>query len=54
MHCGTGCLDRLEDRALWFGPGPALRSVAQLADALRTDADFVSVGGALRQGRRCH
>ena len=38
-------LDRLEDRALWFGPAPALRSVAQLADALRTDADFVSVAG---------
>ena len=38
-------LDRLEDRALWFGPAPALRSVAHLADALRTDADFVSVAG---------
>lgn len=36
-------LDRLEDRALWFGPAPELRSVAQLADALRTDTDFVSV-----------
>ncbi len=38
-------LDRLEGRALWFQPGPALRSAAQLADALRTDSDFVSVAG---------
>jgi hypothetical protein len=38
-------LDRLEARVLWFRPGPAVRSVAQLADALRTDADFVSVAG---------
>jgi hypothetical protein len=37
--------DRLEDRALWFRPDPVLRSVAQLADALRTDADFVAVAG---------
>jgi hypothetical protein len=37
--------DRLEDRALWFRPDPGLRSVAQLADALRTDADFVAVAG---------
>jgi hypothetical protein len=37
--------DRLEDRALWFRPDPGLRSVAQLADALRTDADFVTVAG---------
>jgi hypothetical protein len=36
---------RLEDRALWFRPGPGLRSVAQLADALRTDADFAAVAG---------
>jgi hypothetical protein len=38
-------LDRLESRALWFRPGPAMRSVAQLADALRTDSEFVSVAG---------
>lgn len=37
-------LGRLEDRALWFGPNPSLCTVAQLADALRTDADFVAVG----------
>jgi hypothetical protein len=37
--------DRLEDRALWFRPDPRLCSVAQLADALRTDADFVAVAG---------
>jgi hypothetical protein len=34
---------RLEDRAFWFRPDPELRSVAQLADALRRDADFVMV-----------
>ena len=38
-------LNRLENPALWFRPAPALRSVAQLADTLRTDADFVSVAG---------
>jgi hypothetical protein len=38
-------LDRLENRAIWCRPAPAMRSVAQLADALRTDADFVSVAG---------
>jgi hypothetical protein len=37
--------DRLEDHALWFRPAPGLRSVAQLADALRTDGDFVAVSG---------
>ena len=37
--------DRLEAHALWFRPDPGLRSVAQLADALRTDADFVAVAG---------
>jgi hypothetical protein len=37
--------DRLEDRALWFRPDPGLRSIAQLADALRIDADFVTVAG---------
>jgi hypothetical protein len=37
--------NRLEDRALWFRPDPWLRSVAQLADALRADADFVAVAG---------
>lgn len=37
--------DRLEARALWLRPDPGLRSVAQLADALRTDADFVAVAG---------
>ena len=36
-------LDRLEDRTLWFRPASSLRSVAQLADSLRTDADFESV-----------
>ncbi len=40
------CLcDRLEGRTLWFRPDPGLRSVAQLADALRTDAEFVAVAG---------
>jgi hypothetical protein len=38
-------LDRLEARSLWFGPGPAVRSVAQLADALRADGEFGSVAG---------
>ncbi len=38
-------LDRLESRSLWFGPGPAVRSVAQLADALRADGEFGSVAG---------
>jgi hypothetical protein len=38
-------LDRLENRALWSSPSPSPRTVAQLADALRTDADFVSVAG---------
>ena len=38
-------LDRLEARPLWFRPGSAVRSVAELADALRTDAEFVSVAG---------
>lgn len=37
--------DRLEDRVLWFRPDPELRSVAQLADALRTDAEFLAVAG---------
>lgn len=36
-------LDRMENRALWFTPVPAMRSVADLANVLRTDADFVSV-----------
>ncbi|MEQ7007659.1 BREX-2 system adenine-specific DNA-methyltransferase PglX [Actinopolymorpha sp. B17G11] len=36
-------LDRLEDRAPWFRPHPTLRTVAQLADELRADVDFVSV-----------
>jgi hypothetical protein len=36
--------DRLEERALWFRPDPRLRSVAQLADALRTDPEFGAVG----------
>src|SRR5512144_3053760 len=37
-------LDRLEDRRLWFiGDGfPRLRTVAQLADEVRTDPDFVA------------
>jgi len=37
--------DRLEARALWFSADGALRlrTVSQLADELRTDADFVSV-----------
>lgn len=35
--------DRLEDRAFWFRPDPGLRSVAQLADTLRADADFVVI-----------
>jgi hypothetical protein len=38
-------LDRMEDRALWFGPAPAMRSVADLANLLRTDGDFVAVAG---------
>lgn len=38
-------LDRLEEPALWFRPGPEVRSVAQLADVLRTDAEFLSVTG---------
>jgi hypothetical protein len=37
--------DRLEDRALWFRPDPGLRSVAQLADSLRTDSEFIAVAG---------
>ncbi|MFW6598100.1 BREX-2 system adenine-specific DNA-methyltransferase PglX [Propionibacteriaceae bacterium Y2011] len=37
-------LDRLEDRAFWFsGPTPTPKSVAQLADAVGSDADLVSV-----------
>jgi hypothetical protein len=36
-------LDRLEDQTLWLRPDPALRSVAQVADVLRADADFVAV-----------
>ncbi len=38
-------LDRIEDRALWHRPAPTLRTVAQLADELRSDTDFVSVAG---------
>jgi hypothetical protein len=38
-------LDRMEDRALWFVPAPAMRSAADLANVLRTDADFVAVAG---------
>jgi hypothetical protein len=38
-------LDRLEESSLWFQSGPSLQSVAQLAGALRTNADFVSVAG---------
>ncbi|HEX7477473.1 MAG TPA: BREX-2 system adenine-specific DNA-methyltransferase PglX, partial [Polyangiales bacterium] len=41
----TWLCDRLEARALWFGAdgAPRLRTVSQLADELRTDADFGSV-----------
>jgi hypothetical protein len=41
----TWLLDRLEGRPLWFGADgePRLRTVSQLADELRTDADFGSV-----------
>jgi hypothetical protein len=42
---GDWLLGRLEDRALWFRPSPSLRTAAQLADALRTDADFPAVAG---------
>jgi hypothetical protein len=38
-------LDRMENQALWFTPVPAMRSVADLANVLRTDADFVTVAG---------
>ncbi|WP_131770148.1 BREX-2 system adenine-specific DNA-methyltransferase PglX, partial [Candidatus Protofrankia californiensis] len=38
-------LDRIEGHALWHRPAPTLRTVAQLADELRSDADFVSVAG---------
>jgi hypothetical protein len=36
-------LDKLEAYALWHRPGPAPRTVAQLADEMRSDADFTSV-----------
>ena len=36
-------LDRLEAHALWHRPAPTMRTVAQLADELRADRDFVSV-----------
>jgi hypothetical protein len=41
-------LDRLEARELWLvdagaGPQPVVRSVAELADALRADAEFLDV-----------
>jgi hypothetical protein len=35
--------DRLEARDLWYRPSPTMRTVAQLADELRADADFGSV-----------
>jgi hypothetical protein len=38
-------LDRMEGRALWFTPAPVMCSVADLANVLRTDADFVAVAG---------
>lgn len=38
-------LNRLEAQALRFGSAPTLCSVAQLADALCTNADFVAVAG---------
>ena len=38
-------LDRMESRVLWFMPTPAMRSVADLANVLRTDADFIAVAG---------
>ncbi|WP_322753660.1 BREX-2 system adenine-specific DNA-methyltransferase PglX [Frankia sp. Cas3] len=36
-------LDRLEARERWHRPEPTPRTVAQLADELRADADFVAV-----------
>ncbi|ETA01104.1 hypothetical protein CcI6DRAFT_03450 [Frankia sp. CcI6] len=36
-------LDRLEARELWHRPEPTPRTVAQLADELRTDAEFTAV-----------
>nr|WP_273377606.1 BREX-2 system adenine-specific DNA-methyltransferase PglX [Actinopolymorpha pittospori] len=39
----TWLQDRLEARGLWFRPEPSLRTVAQLADELRADEEFVSV-----------
>jgi hypothetical protein len=38
-------LDRIENRVLWFTPAPTMRSVAEIANVLRTDADFVAVTG---------
>jgi hypothetical protein len=36
-------LDKLEAHALWHRPEPAPRTVAQLADEMRSDAEFTSV-----------
>jgi hypothetical protein len=38
-------LDRMEDRTLWLTPTPTMRSVIDIANVLRTDADFVAVAG---------